>query len=77
MGATTEVPPHWTTPEAAKLVRLSPRTLERMRVDGSGPKYFKAGPGKRARVLYLESDVLARLASFSFQSTSQYGRAQA
>jgi predicted DNA-binding transcriptional regulator AlpA len=58
--------------EAAELLRISKRTLERMRVDGTGPRYLKAGPGKRSRVLYRESDILAWLERRSFGSTSEY-----
>lgn len=60
-----------TTQEAAHYVRLSPRTLERLRTDGTGPRYRKAGPGKKARVLYLKSDLDAWLEK-SFGSTSEY-----
>jgi len=60
------------TVEAAEFLRLSPRTLERMRVDGTGPRFLKAGPGLRARVLYRQSDLEAWLESFSFASTSEY-----
>ncbi|MCB1505013.1 MAG: helix-turn-helix domain-containing protein [Hyphomicrobiaceae bacterium] len=63
-----------TTEEAAAFVRLSPRTLERFRVEGSGPPFCKAGPGKRARVLYRKADLEAWLAGFSFRSTSEYDR---
>ena len=63
-----------TTSEAAKVVRLSPRTLERLRVSGEGPRYIKAGPGKRAKVLYRESDLTAWLEQFSFGSTSEYSQ---
>lgn len=45
------------TVEAAKLLRLSPRTLENMRVDGNGPRYYKLGVGKRAKVVYRISDL--------------------
>lgn len=41
-----------TTVEAAKLLRIAKSTLERMRVQGGGPRFIKAGPGKRSRVLY-------------------------
>lgn len=58
--------------EAAELLRISKRTLERMRVDGTGPRYLKAGPGKRSRVLYRESDIIAWLERRSFGSTSEY-----
>ncbi|MBU2580260.1 MAG: helix-turn-helix domain-containing protein [Alphaproteobacteria bacterium] len=63
-----------TTPEAAHYVRLSERTLERLRLDGTGPRYKKAGPGKRARVLYDRDDLIAWLDGSSFASTSEYGR---
>ena len=33
------------TEEAAEIVRLSPRTLERLRKEGSGPRYLKPGKG--------------------------------
>lgn len=61
-----------TTVEAAAILRISRRTLERMRVEGTGPRYLKVGPGKRARVLYRESDVRNWLETFSFYSTSEY-----
>ena len=63
-----------TTIEVAELLRLSRRTLERMRVEGTGPRYLKAGPGKRSRVLYREADVLTWLERYQFGSTSEYGR---
>lgn len=61
-----------TTSEAARIVRLSPRTLERLRVSGQGPRFTKAGPGKRARVLYRKADIDEWLARFSFASTAEY-----
>lgn len=61
-----------TTGEAAHVLRLSPRTLERFRVEGTGPRYVKAGPGKRARVLYRKEDLEAWLDGFRFTSTSEY-----
>lgn len=62
-----------TTAEAARRLRLSPRTLERLRVSGLGPHYLKAGPGKRARVFYLAGDLDQWLGQFRFGSTSEYG----
>jgi predicted DNA-binding transcriptional regulator AlpA len=53
--------------EAAKLLRLSPRTLERQRLDGTGPKFVKLG----RRVLYRASDMEAWLQNRTFQSTSE------
>ncbi len=58
--------------EAARILRLSARTLERMRVEGSGPKYLKAGRGTRARVLYRPADIEAWLEARTFASTSEY-----
>ena len=63
-----------TTVEAADLLRLSPRTLEDMRVTGSGPRYFKLGPGKRSKVVYRREDMEAWYRQFGFTSTSEYGR---
>ncbi len=60
------------TEEAAQFLRLSPRTLERFRVEGTGPRYTKAGPGKRARVLYKHEDLVAWLESFECQSTAEH-----
>lgn len=61
-----------TSKETAELLRISKRTLERMRVEGGGPRYLKVGPGKRSRVLYRQDEVLRWLQSFSFASTSEY-----
>ncbi len=63
-----------TTIEVAGILRISRRTLERMRVEGTGPRYLKVGPGKRSRVLYRQQDVEDWLARFNFGSTSEYGR---
>lgn len=58
--------------EAAEILRLRPRTLEALRVDGTGSRYYKIGPGKRARVVYTRADLEAWVAQFAFQSTSEY-----
>ena len=60
------------TIDAAKILQLSPRTLERMRVEGGGPPCLKAGPGKRSRVLYRYQDLIDWLSQRSFDNTSQY-----
>ena len=57
---------------AADLLRISLRTLEKMRVEGTGPRYLKAGAGTRSRVLYRPADLDAWLDSRSFSSTSEY-----
>lgn len=63
-----------TSKETAALLRVSSRTLERMRVEGNGPRYLKVGPGKRARVLYRQTDIETWISQYNFGSTSEYGR---
>ena len=63
-----------TSDEAAGMLRISKRTLERMRVEGTGPRYLKVGPGKRSRVLYRMAEVEAWLNRHSYGSTSEYSR---
>jgi hypothetical protein len=70
---TNEHDPWLRTKEAAKHVKMSPRTLERWRVRGDGPMFSKAGPGLRARVLYKKSDLDAWLAEREHRSTREYG----
>ena len=60
--------PYVTTPEAAKLLHVSARTLERRRSRGDGPRFRKAG----RRVLYRIDEIEAWLAGNSFGSTSEY-----
>ena len=62
--------PLFTTKQAARYLSLSPRTLERMRVEGTGPRFHRAGKGKRSRVLYRKSDLDRWLTAH--QSTSEY-----
>ena len=62
---------------AAKYLRVSHRTLERWRVEGTGPRYRKLGyrklgPHKRSRVLYLRCDLDEFLNRFTYSSTSEY-----
>jgi excisionase family DNA binding protein len=57
-----------TTLEAAELLHLSPRTLERRRSRGDGPRFHRAG----RRVLYRVSEIEAWLESNGFNSTSEY-----
>ena len=58
---------YMTQAEAAELLRLSPRTLERLRVIGTGPRFAKAG----RRVLYRRGDVEAWVDGHSFVSTRE------
>jgi len=56
-----------TTKETAKLMRCSPRTLEAFRLNGTGPKFIKAG----RKVLYRISDLEAWASSRTYSSTSE------
>lgn len=53
--------------EAAAVLRISARTLERHRLEGTGPKFLKAG----RRVLYRPADLEAWLNKNTFTSTAE------
>jgi len=55
--------------QAAAILRLSERTLERMRVAGNGPAYVKVG----RRVLYQQEAIQEFVASRVVRSTSEAG----
>ena len=55
-----------TNDEAADYLRLSPRTLEKQRVIGGGPKFRKFG----RRVMYAVSDLDAWADARSYEATS-------
>ena len=55
-----------TNNEAAAFLRLSPRTLEKQRVIGGGPRFRKFG----RRVMYAISDLEAWADARSFEMTS-------
>ena len=66
------LPPRYLrTPEAARFVGLSIRTLEKHRIYGTGPRYAKLG----GRVVYSLEDLQAWVASAVRASTSDPGRA--
>lgn len=71
-SASLEMKLYLTAQDAADVLRLSVRTLERMRVEGTGPRYHKAGAGKRARVLYNRADLDDWLQGLRFNSTAEY-----
>jgi transcriptional regulator GlxA family with amidase domain len=60
-----------TTEEVAARVRLSPRTLERMRREGNGPEFSKSG----SRAIYSTVAVQRWLEARTFASTSDARRA--
>ena len=55
-----------TNDEAAEFLRLSPRTLEKQRVIGGGPRFRKFG----RRVMYAVADLETWADSRSFEMTS-------
>ncbi|MFG8723592.1 helix-turn-helix transcriptional regulator [Pseudomonas aeruginosa] len=59
-------PRYLTNDEAATYLRLSPRTLEKQRVIGGGPRFRKFG----RRVMYAVADLDAWADSRSFEATS-------
>jgi predicted DNA-binding transcriptional regulator AlpA len=64
------LPPRYLrTPEAARFLGLSPRTLEKHRVYGTGPLYRKLG----GRVVYAIADLQAWADSGVRRSTSDLG----
>ena len=62
-------PEFLTNDEAAAFLRLSPRTLEKQRVLGGGPRFRKFG----ARVVYAAVDLRAWADSNTFGMTSDPG----
>jgi excisionase family DNA binding protein len=58
-----------TQSEAAELLRLSQRTLERLRISGTGPKFVRIGKTKAVR--YRPTDVEDWLAAKLVSSTSE------
>lgn len=68
-----ELPPRYLrTPEAARFLGLSGRTLEKHRTYGTGPRYSKLG----GRVVYRLDDLLAWVERGSKASTSDPGAGQ-
>ncbi len=59
--------PLLTQQRLSNLINVSERTLERWRVEGSGPTYVKAG----RKVLYRPDDVDGWLAASRRKSTSE------
>lgn len=54
--------------EAAALLRLSERTLERYRLSGTGPAFVKLG----RRVVYRAADLDAFAQAHTYRSTSEF-----
>lgn len=56
--------------QLAERLSVSQRTLERMRSDGTGPRFAKAG----AKILYNIADVETWLVERSFENTAESKR---
>ena len=69
-NASGDPPRYLRTPDAAKVVGLSIRTLEKHRIYGTGPRYSKLG----GRVVYSIGDLQAWVNSGSKASTSDPGK---
>lgn len=65
-------PEFLTNDEAAAFLRLSPRTLEKQRVLGGGPRFRKFG----ARVLYAVGDLRSWADDRAYEMTSDPGYVQ-
>jgi hypothetical protein len=63
---TEGLPVYLSTTEAAHLLRLSPRTLEKHRLYGTGPLFRKIG----GRVIYSAADLIAWAETGAKASTS-------
>jgi len=64
--ATARAPRYLTNNEAAEFLRLSPRTLEKQRVIGGGPRFRKFG----RRVMYAIDDLETWANARTFEMTS-------
>jgi hypothetical protein len=68
-SAPKPLPKYLTNDEAASFLRLSPRTLEKQRVIGGGPRFRKFG----RRVMYAVVDLEAWADARSFEATCDPG----
>ena len=72
-AALSQLPPRYLrTPEAARFLGLSGRTLEKHRIYGTGPRYSKLG----GRVVYRLEDLQAWVELGARASTSDPGIGQ-
>jgi hypothetical protein len=65
--STQSASPFMDTVQAAGFLKISPRTLEKQRVIGGGPRFRKFG----SRVLYALTDLQAWADERSFANTSE------
>ncbi len=70
VAASARTPRYLTNDEAADYLRLSPRTLEKQRVQGGGPQFRKFG--RRVRYAISDLDAWADEHSYSMTSDPEY-----
>jgi hypothetical protein len=63
----------FTAKELASKLKVSKRSLQRLRIQGGGPKFFKVNKNKCSNVLYDWNDVVIYLESMKRISTSDTG----
>ncbi len=59
------------TRSAAAILSISPKTLEKLRTDGGGPRYSKLAAGKTGAVRYCVDDLHEWMKTKSVSSTSE------
>ena len=57
MSEGSRLPIFLTTQEVADILRVSKRTLEWWRLEGTGPSFYRFGKGGKARIVYDAEDV--------------------
>jgi len=60
--------------EAASLLHLSERTLERFRVSGTGPKFLRLGRSIRYRLTDIEAFIASRVRLYVRLRIAQKGK---
>ena len=63
-GGGKKVPVFMTSLEVAEMLKMSPRSIEKMRLDGRGPRYLRLGVNGKAKVIYELDEVLRWLDRF-------------
>ncbi len=62
--------PYLTVPEAADYLRCSKNYLDKLRVSGGGPEFFRLA---RKKVVYRKDHLEAWMADRRYGSTTEYG----
>ena len=57
------------------MAHLKPKTLQEYRVTGGGPKFYKLGPRRNARVVYKRNDLTEWVGKHAYQSGLEFSDA--